>query len=261
MVKLLENVENIEKNFARASVLGYPVDVVSLNEALEYAKYSISKSKGIQVITINPEMIMQALKNPALGRVLKNSDLIIPDGVGIVKILKHLGFRKVKQLPGIEFSMALIEKSIQENYKLAFLGASTDTIEAMTENLRNKYSNINIVYANDGYFSEDQEERIVQDLNAASPDVIFVALGVPRQEIWIEKYKVKFPAAVMAGVGGSFDVWADKVKRAPFIFRKLGLEWFYRLITQPSRFSRMFPALPLFFIKVMLDRKNTRKEY
>ena len=258
---MLEQVENIETKFPRASVLGYPVDLVNIEEALDYAEKAIVAGKGKQVVTINPEMIMQAIENPDLSRILKNADLIIPDGVGVVKILKLLGINNIKRLPGIEFSQGLIEIAVKNGYRLAFLGASNDVISEMLDVFNKKYNNINIVYSHDGYFNDNDEPQLIENLKQANPDILFIALGVPKQEIWVEKYRSEFPSVIMAGVGGSFDVWANRVKRAPLIFRTLGLEWFYRLITQPSRFSRMFPTLPLFFIKVVLDKKNTRKEY
>jgi len=140
------------------------------------------------------------------------------------------------------------------------LGASKEVIECMIQEFTSKHPSMNIVFVRDGYFNTEQELGIVEDLKSSGVQVLFVALGVPKQELWIKKYKEVLDTTVMVGVGGSFDVWAKKVKRAPLFFRKIGLEWFFRLISQPSRFSRMFPVLPLFFIKVMLDKKYTRKE-
>lgn len=249
------------KKFSRASILGYPVDLVTLEEAIEFTNENIKKQIGIQVATINPEMIMQGNKNPALETILKKADLVIPDGVGIIISLKKLGICNVKQLPGIEFSQALIENGVKNNFRLGFIGSSKEVVDGVVKNLTAKYPEINIVFANDGFFNQEESKIIVQKIKEAKPDVLFVALGVPKQELWIEENKQELLSTTMVGVGGSFDVWADKIKRAPLGFRKLGLEWFYRLITQPSRFNRMFPTLPLFFIKVFLDKKNTRKEY
>lgn len=256
-----ESTNNSNNKAKRALILGFPIDLISLEDAVIFVKDAISNAKSLQIITINPEMIMQGLKNKDLNRVLKAADLIIPDGIGVVKVLKQIGVKNIKRLPGIELSQSIIELAVKNNYKIAFLGASQDVIEAMSSNLKQKYNNINIVYTHNGYFNDNDEKQIVCSLKEAQPDILFVALGVPRQETWIERNRKELNKTVMVGVGGSFDVWANKVKRAPLFFRNLGLEWFYRLITQPSRFNRMFPTIPLFFIKVMLDRKNTRKEY
>jgi N-acetylglucosaminyldiphosphoundecaprenol N-acetyl-beta-D-mannosaminyltransferase len=232
-----------------------------MEEAICFADNCIKSLRGGHVITLNPEMIMQAQRNSELSNALKNAELVIPDGIGIIRALNWLGINHIKQLPGIEFSEKLIEICAERNYSIAFLGASKDVIETMVENLKKKYPSINIIFVQDGYFDKNAEPAIVDQLANLKPNVLFIAMGVPKQELWISKHKETLNSTLLIGVGGSFDVWANKVKRAPFIFRKFGLEWFFRLISQPSRFSRMFPTLPLFFIKVLLDKQNTRKEY
>lgn len=257
MIKLSEGIKTIKR---RALILGYPVDLINMQNALEFVEESINENKSVQVVTLNPEMIMYGNKNPDFGQILKQADLIVPDGIGIIAVLRKLGIDDVNQLPGIEFSQALIERCVQKGYRLGFLGASKEVVEIAVNNLKIKFPSLNVAFVHDGYFKEDDEFEIIRKLEDSNPQILFVALGVPRQEIWINKYKKMLNSAIMIGVGGSFDVWANKVKRAPVIFRKFGLEWFFRLISQPSRFGRMFPTLPLFFIKVWFDDRNTRKE-
>ncbi len=249
-----------EKSNKRVSILGYPLDLVNMESALDIAENYIKSAKSAHIITLNPEMIMQSANNPVLDEAIKNAELIIPDGIGIILTLRKLGIYNIEQLPGIEFSYNLIQKCVKNNYRVGFLGASKEVIECMIQEFTSKHPSMNIVFVRDGYFNTEQELGIVEDLKSSGVQVLFVALGVPKQELWIKKYKEVLDTTVMVGVGGSFDVWAKKVKRAPLFFRKIGLEWFFRLISQPSRFSRMFPVLPLFFIKVMLDKKYTRKE-
>lgn len=251
---------SIENKKLRACIQDYPVDLVSLDEAVKFIENIIKQEKPAHVVTINPEMIAQAVCNRDLDNAIKNAELIIPDGIGVVLGLKTLGIN-IKQLPGIEFSEKLIEASAQKGYKIAFLGASQDVLDTAILELSLKYPGLNIVFSHNGFFKEDDETQIIEEFKKSGPDILFVALGVPKQELWISKYKKIFNRTIMVGVGGSFDVWAKKVKRAPVIFRKLGLEWFFRLISQPSRFSRMFPTLPLFLLNVILKRKYNRKEY
>lgn len=243
----------------RAIILGYPVDLVNMSEALSIAKTNIDNKSGCHIITINPEMIMGSIQNPSFGEILKGADLIIPDGIGIKIVLKKLKL-DIEQVPGIEFSEKLIEICSKNEYSVAFLGSSRDVVEAASQNMQKKYPGLNVVFVQDGFFDENEEAKIIESLESIKPNVVFAALGVPKQEVWISQYKNRLNSSIMVGVGGSFDVWANKIQRAPLGFRKLGLEWFYRLITQPSRFNRMFPTLPLFFLKVMFDNKNTRKE-
>lgn len=251
-----EIIKNIRK---RAIILGYPVDLTDMENALEIAENYINAKTCGQIVTLNPEMIMQGKKNPELSNALLDAELVLPDGIGVVIALKKIGIH-IKRLPGIEFSEALIKKCAEKGYNIGFLGASKDVLEATVNIFQAKYPLIKIVYTHDGYFNGDEEIKIANELKNSHVQVLFVALGVPKQEVWSANYKNILNSVIMVGVGGSFDVWSKKVKRAPVIFRKFGLEWFFRLISQPSRFKRMFPTLPLFYIKVLLDRRTTRKE-
>jgi len=248
-------VSDTDNKQKRACVLGYPVDLVTKEEALAFAESSMEKETGLHVVTINPEIILAAEKNPELDAIIKKAELIIPDSTGMELALRRLGF-DIKKLAGIEFSEALIERCSKNNYKVAFLGATQEVIESLQKELKAKYPKINIVYARNGYFSDNDMPEITDKLKEVNPHLLLVALGAPRQEYIISKYREALPHTVMIGVGGSFDVWAKKVKRAPAIFRIFGLEWFYRLIKQPSRFSRMFPALPLFIIRTVILKQK-----
>jgi len=239
----------------RAHVLGYPVDLVTKEEALNFAESFMQIETGLHVVTINPEIILAAEKNPELDAIIKKAELIIPDSTGMELALRRLGF-DIKKLAGIEFSEALIARCAQNNYKVAFLGATQEVIDLLQKELKLKYHEINIVYARNGYFSDNDMTEITSKLQEINPHLLLVALGAPRQEYIISKYREALPHTVMIGVGGSFDVWAKKVKRAPVIFRMFGLEWLYRLIKQPSRFSRMFPALPLFILRTVIFPKS-----
>ena len=249
-----------ENKFQRACVLGYPVDLVTKEEALNFTQNSMSAGEGLHIVTINPEIILAAEKNTELDAIIKKAKLIIPDSTGMELALKRLGFN-IKKLAGIEFSEALIERCVKNNFKVAFFGATQEVIESLQKELKTKYPEINIVFARNGYFSENDMPEITDKLQELNPHLLLVALGAPKQEYIINKYRETLPHTTMIGVGGSFDVWAKKVKRAPVIFRMFGLEWFHRLIKQPSRFSRMFPALPLFIIRTVILKQKSRKEY
>lgn len=249
-----------ENKFKRACVLGYPVDLVTKDEALNFAENSMDAGKGLHVVTINPEIILAAEKNPELDAVISKAEFIIPDSTGMELALKRLGF-DIKKLAGIEFSEALIARCAKNNFKVAFLGATQEVIDALQQELKVKYPEINIVYARNGYFSESDMPEITEKLKEVQPHLLLVALGAPKQEYFISKHRESLPHTVMIGVGGSFDVWAKKVKRAPVFFQMFGLEWLYRLIKQPSRFSRMFPALPMFIFRTVVMKEKSRKEF
>lgn len=227
-------------------ILGYGVDGYDFEQALEYAQ-----DNGGQVVTINPEMILAAQKSSEFSQIINDAELVIPDGIGVQIGLQILG-HKVKRIPGIEFGYSLLEKYSIAGKRVALVGAKPEVIALAVKNLKDKMPNLNIVYFHDGYFSDDNE--IIKGLVESSADLILIALGSPKQEFFISKLKSYMPNSLMIGLGGSFDVWAGVVKRAPKIYQKLGLEWLYRTIKEPQRFKRIFPTLPLFLLKVLKER-------
>lgn len=234
------------------NLLGFDIDTFDFNNAINYAKLLIEFKVGGQVVTINPEMIEKALENPESASILKVADLVIPDGVGVQLGLKIKGVT-VERIAGIEFSHKLIEICAKSNFSVALVGAKPSIIEKAVENLKIEFPSLNIVYARDGYF--DNINDVYWELEELKPQLVFVALGFPKQEEFIYNYRKDNPKTVMVGVGGSFDVWAGEVKRAPKIYQKLGLEWLYRTIKEPQRFKRIFPTLPRFLFRVLLGER------
>ena len=173
-----------------------------------------AKTNGGQIVTINPEMISCAKKNKPLAEIINNAELVVPDGIGVEIGLKILGHN--------------------------------------SENLKNEIPGLNLVYIQDGYFKDD--ERVLAELKNASPDLVLVALGSPKQEEFISRAKSLLPKALMIGLGGSFDVWSGVVERAPLFYQKAGLEWLYRTVKEPKRFKRIFPTLPLFVLSVLKEK-------
>ena len=233
-------------------ILGFEVDLFTFEEALQFVHEHLRENIGLQIVTINPEMITSGNKTDEFGRVLNEADMSIPDGVGIKIALKMKGINQ-ENIPGIEFSKKLIGMSALEGYTIGLLGAKEEVVQKAAQNLRNEFENLNITYVRNGYFSEDEENIIKEELKAIAPRVLFVALGAPKQELLIAKLKQEMPNTIFIGVGGSFDVWSGMVKRAPEIYQKMGLEWLYRTVKEPSRFKRIFPALPLFLIQVIIE--------
>ena len=172
--------------------------------------------------------------------------MVIPDGVG-VKIALAINGSKVDRIPGVDFAKRLLEEAAKNNIPVAIIGAKEEILSEAVKNLRESINGLNVVYCHNGYFSDD--DLIYNEIKEKSPKLILVAMGSPRQEKFIYNAKRVLSPALMIGIGGSLDVWSGYIKRAPLIFQKLGLEWLYRTITQPSRFKRIFPTLPLFIIK------------
>ena len=236
----------------KESVLGFEVDLYDFDTALQYVQQNLQENKGMQIVTINPEMIEIGQKNNEFGRILNEADLVIPDGVGVKLALKIKGINQ-ENIPGVEFSKRLIKLCELEGYAVGFLGAKEEVVQKAVSNLRSEFEKLNITYVHNGYFDNENKLIIFQELKAIEPRVVFVALGAPKQELLINELKTQMPKTVFIGVGGSFDVWSGMVKRAPKIWQKMGLEWLYRAIKEPSRFKRIFPTLPLFLIQVTIE--------
>lgn len=229
-------------------LLGYSIDDYSFDEAVLKAKELIDSDKVSQVITINPEMFQTADNDSSFANIVREAEMVIPDGIGIKIGLKLTG-KNVARIPGIDFAKKLLKEAALSNIPVAIIGSKEEVITKAIENLQNEISGLNIVYYHNGYF--DNDEEIYSELKNHSPKLILIAMGSPRQEKFIYEAKKKLNPALMVGIGGSLDVWSGFVKRAPKIYQVLGLEWLYRTITQPSRFKRIFPTLPLFLIRVL----------
>jgi len=241
----------------KSKVLGYRVDIANLEEAFNVVKSALSYDRGLHVVTINPEMIIQAQKNPELSQSISSSDLNIPDAFGIMLALWFQGIKISNTTPGIELSEKCIKYCSQNNIPVAFFGSKDETLKLMQQKILEKYPQLNISYSKNGFFPDSEAGIIAEEIRNSGARLILVALGVPKQELWINKYKNLFPQSILIGVGGSFDVWSGNFKRAPKLFRIAKLEWFYRLITEPSRAKRIFSSLPYFVLQLLFYKDKS----
>jgi len=239
-------------------LLGFDIDTFNeeggtqsaVQGAVNYALDLIQNRKGGQVVTINPEMIEYGLKNKDFAKLLNHADLVIPDGVGVKIGLKIKGF-DAQRIAGIEFSHKLVEECAKNDFTVALVGAKPNIIQNTAKNLKAEFPNLNIVYIQNGYFED--VNKVYWGLGEKNPQLVLVALGSPRQEIFIREYRKYHHDTLMVGVGGSFDVWSGEVERAPEIYQKLGIEWLYRTVKEPQRFKRIFPTLPKFILRVLFS--------
>lgn len=234
------------------TVLNCRTDLCNIEQALSLANSAIAEKRNFQIITVNPEMIMFAQKNKEFFEIINSSDLNIVDGVG-VKIALNLKGIKLNQIRGVDFSRQLIKLANDNNYRVAFLGAKEEVVQKAKENFLSVYPNLNFVYIRNGYFDFNKREEIIEELKNVNPQILLVGLGSPNQEIIIKELKNHLKGCTMVGVGGSFDVFSGIVKESPLIFRKLGLEWLFRTLCDPKRFKRIFPTLPIFLIKCIIN--------
>jgi N-acetylglucosaminyldiphosphoundecaprenol N-acetyl-beta-D-mannosaminyltransferase len=229
------------------SVLGFPVHL--LPDYVKWLLDRLASQKGTQVVTLNAEMTMQAEQNDQLANVIRQADLVIPDGAGIVLYLKARG-KAIRRCPGIELAEALLQQAAAR--PVFFYGGAPGVAEDAARTLQGRYSTLNVVGTQDGYLSEQDAPLFLEGLRSLSPQIIYVGLGVPRQEHWIAAHRHVVPNAVWIGVGGSFDIWANRKERAPAWLRNNHLEWVYRLYQEPWRWRRML-ALPQFAWQAFLE--------
>ncbi len=238
----------------KLDVLGAKIDKVVLSEAMDIIKEYFEGSPCKMIVTPNPEIIMAAVKDPELMDIINNADLVVPDGIGLVYASKIMRQPFKERVTGIDLLEAVLSQLNHSGGSVYLLGSKPGISERAAEKMTGQYPKLQIAGTYHGYFSKEEEEEIIHRINSVSPDFLCVALGSPKQERFIYKYKDMLKAKVVIGVGGSLDVWAGELKRAPVFYRKYGLEWLYRLIQQPSRYKRM-AALPVFMMKIIFRGK------
>ena len=236
---------------SRTDVLGVGFDNVTKAEAVERALELIDAREGRYVVTPNPEIVMLAKENPALKEALAGADIVLPDGAGIVKGAAILGRPMKEKVPGIDFACGVMARLAERGGSVYLFGAKPGVAEAAAETLRTKFPGLVISGTSDGCFSDDGPIR--EKIKDAAPDFLLVCLGAPKQELWMAKMSGKLLVGLMVGLGGSLDVFAGTVKRAPEAWQKLDLEWLYRLLKEPRRIGRMM-KLPLFVIEAAGER-------
>lgn len=232
----------------RTEILGVSFDDVTLTEAVDRGA-ELAGTEGLSyVVTPNPELVMAAEGNEPFRAALNGADLVLPDGVGVVYAAKILGRPLKGRCPGIDFAAGLMERLAQRGGRLYLLGAKPGVAQRAAEALGEKYPGLVVCGCHDGYFKEDGP--VVADIREKKADVVFVCLGAPKQELWMVTHGPATGARLMVGLGGSLDVFAGEVARAPERWQRLGLEWLYRLVKEPSRIGRM-AKLPLFLVKAV----------
>ncbi|WP_442786257.1 WecB/TagA/CpsF family glycosyltransferase [Leptothoe sp. PORK10 BA2] len=202
---------------------------------------------GGHVITLNAEMCVQAETNIDLQKLVQSATLVIPDGAGIELYFQWIQRRNLKRYPGIEFAVDVL-KQLQPTEPVVFYGGAPELAQTAAEHWQRQCPDLNVAIAQHGYLSDSEQLDFQSQLQAIQPSIIFVGLGVPRQELWIAAHRHLCPKAMWIGVGGSFDIWAGKKQRAPHWMRNNNLEWLYRLYQEPWRWRRML-ALPKFVLR------------
>ena len=227
----------------RTDILGVAFDNTTMDEAVGRAMSLLEQEGPHLVVTPNPEIVRLAQSDRDFAGLIAGADLVLPDGVGILYAAKILGRPLKARVPGVDFASALMDAMAKAGKRLFLLGAKPGVAEEAARRLAGQHPGLIVCGTHDGYFQEDAP--VVQAIRAARADVVFVCLGAPKQEKWAAAHGADTGARLFVGLGGSLDVFAGQVERAPEGWQKLGLEWLYRTIRQPSRLRRV-AKLPLF---------------
>lgn len=242
----------------KVNVLGVNFDNKSFNQFQNEFIGRINNHQSTLVVTANPEMVMTANENPEFMKLLSyDADYITADGIGIVKAAKILKTPLKERVTGYDLFSWLMTLSNNRGLRVYLIGAKPAIIHAVQAKIAQEYANIELVGAQDGYFNEDLE-LVAYQIEHTEPDLVFAALGSPRQEQLLALLRKHLLPALMMGVGGSFDVFSGEVKRAPQFWQEAHLEWFYRLLTNPTRCKRMI-ALPKFLLNVYQEKRNKKR--
>lgn len=236
---------------SKTRVLGIDYDNVSFGEAVNDI-FALSSGRDAHiVVTPNAEIGECCFSNAKLREAVKSADYVIADGAGVILASKLCGAPLKERVGGYDTVKALLPLMAQNQKSVYILGAKPGVAEKAAENIKEQYAGIDICGLHDGYFTDDAQ--IINEINSISPDFLLVALGFPRQEIWMKENRARLSVGVMLGIGGSVDVFAGVAKRAPDFFVRHRLEWFYRLIKQPSRIGRMM-KLPKYILRAVFSR-------
>jgi N-acetylglucosaminyldiphosphoundecaprenol N-acetyl-beta-D-mannosaminyltransferase len=242
----------------RVRILGVPVDCVNVTVALKNIEEIIAKGKsGHYIMAVNPEKVIAARKRPFLKKMFEQASFLLPDGIGVVMAMRMLHGIKNGRVAGADLMQKLCERAAKRGYRIFVYGAREAVNQKAVTILRERYPGLKIVGRCHGYVGEEQMDELIAAINASDADILFVALGSPKQEEWIDQHVGKLHVKVCQGIGGTLDVIAGNVKRAPGIFCALGLEWLYRLLAEPKRWKRQL-VLPVFAGKVIQEKFRNR---
>ena len=243
-------------------ILGVKIDNITLEEAGNITKNLIknSKKKCELIVAPNVEFIMKAQRDKEFFDILDTAKLATPDSVG-VEIAGKLQKKPFKErIPGQAYFRKVLEVGEKEGWTFYFLGGKGDTVQKAVENVKRDYSNIKIVGSHEGFFKENEEQKVINEINSLQPNVLFVAMGAPTQEKWIYEHQKVLKVDVAAGQGGTFDYESGNIKRAPKWIQRCGLEWLWRLILQPTRIRRMI-VLPIYLLTILFKKDMTKSKW
>lgn len=243
----------VREKIPAISLFGVRVHAVSMDEALQHILRFVREGVPRQVVTADSSMVVMAQKDDHLRYIINQADLVTPDSIGILWACRRHGIHMPERVSGVDIVMRLAQVSAQTGLRLYFLGAQPGVAEQAAQCLQQRFPGVQIAGCHHGYFSHDEESEIVEHIREATPDVLCVALGIPKQEKWIDRYRHALKVPVSIGVGGTFDVLSGRVRRAPLWMQRMGMEWLWRVGHNPRKISKVM-LLPRFAWMVLSNQ-------
>lgn len=243
----------ISDSYAVRRILGIPICATTMDGALDAIDDAISTRKRIQIGVVNAAKIVNMRRNPALRQDVLSSDLIFADGMSVVWASRILGQPLPERVAGIDIMMGMLARGNRKGYRIFFLGATDEVLEEVTERARREYPGVHVAGKKNGYYKEEEAEGIALEIRNSNADILLVAITSPKKEKFLARWNDTMNVPVCHGVGGSFDVYAGKVVRAPESWQKLGLEWLYRLKQEPGRLWKRYLVTNTLFSWMVLS--------
>jgi len=237
----------------KETILGVEVNTENYDELIPKVFRNIEDKKKSLVVAINPEKLMKAKEDPELKALLNRAEFQIPDGIGVIIASKLKKGSISSRITGIDMMDRIVREAARTGRAVFLYGAKPGVANKAAQQLKQTYPDLIVAGTQDGY--ESDSSKVLDTINKAQPDILFVAMGSPKQEQWIEQHRDNLYPMLYQGVGGSFDVLAGNVKRAPAAFQRLGAEWLYRLLKEPSRLKRQM-NLPKFLFEVFKQKRS-----
>lgn len=250
------NKKSKNKVYPSEKMLSVKISTYSKRQILKIISQRLKQKNQTVIFTPNPQMLLGAQKSQYEKILLNSADINIPDGIGIVIASRLLGGKIQNRISGIELANDILHIAQKQGYNVFLLGAEKGIAKKAKKNLKSHFPALNICGTHHGYFSENENSKIIELIRKSKADIIFVCMGYPMQEKWINENAHLLPTVkLLMGLGGTLDVWAGKTKRAPVLFQALCLEWLFRTLKEPKR-ARIFLDIPVFLIKVLKEKKN-----
>lgn len=243
----------------KVKILGLEIDRVTMDETIQWIHQAIATGEPNQIITGNPEMVMTAQGDQRFFHIMQEAELVVPDGIGLILAGRYFIKEEFpERVTGFDLATRLFSEALKKNYSLYLLGGAPGVVDQARERLTANYPGLRIVGTHHGFLNDENREQVIQEITALRPQILLVGMGAPRQEFFIAEYKERLGVPISIGIGGSIDIWAGIKERAPEMWQKMHLEWFYRLTQEPQRLFRMM-ALPKFvFAAARYKRERIR---